>query len=324
MSKKLSIAIPTYNRSDYLRDCICSILNQTFQDFSIFVFDNGSDGPVEQELKKFNDKRIYFIGSDRKKSQDWNFKRIEKYPFESEFLVVFHDDDTMHPKMLELQTSFLNKNKDFVFAVSGFNRVYSVDILKFQNFNEEKIKQVVYKNNYEFTMATMLWLEYAFDSAMYRTRFYGCADFNIFSDFASLASLINVAKNGPGIFIDIPLVNYRIHPGQDWQVLKENYENAAIKTLSFFRENFPAVLNKEDKKLFKKYSLNFLIRTYADINKGFLDFLRFMKKCRQKRLVKYSYFKYIDMRGIVSLISIIFKNKKILDTARFFKDFLKK
>ena len=65
MSKKLSIAIPSYNRASYLKECIGSILNQTFQDFDIFVFDDASEQPVEQELKKLNDERIHFIGSEK-------------------------------------------------------------------------------------------------------------------------------------------------------------------------------------------------------------------------------------------------------------------
>ena len=104
----MSIAIPTYNRLNYLKECINSILNQTFQDFSIFVFDNASDQPVEEELKKFNDKRIHFIGNDKNIGNAENTNRIFSYPFQSEYLIIFHDDDLMHPRMLELQTSFLD------------------------------------------------------------------------------------------------------------------------------------------------------------------------------------------------------------------------
>ena len=324
ISKKLSIAIPTYNRLAFLKECIRSILGQTFQDFSIFVFDNASGEPVEKELKKFNDQRIHFIGSDKNMPQVDNFKRIKNYPFQSEYLIVFHDDDTMYPKMLELQTSFLDKNKNAVFVITAFKRVYNNDMFKFQDLSEEAPRYIVYKNNYEFAKATMSWLEYAFNSVMYRTKLYRVVDFSMFSDFASLASVIEVSKNGPCALIDAPLVNYRIHSSQDWRLLKENYEDGAINTLSFFRENLPPVLDKKDKKLFCRYSLNFLLRSYADINRGFSDFFRFMRRCCREGLLKYSYFRYIDIRGIVSMISIILKNKKILDMARIIKDFFKK
>lgn len=326
MSKKLSIAIPTYNRLIYLKECINSILNQTFQDFSIFIFDNASDEPVEKELNKLNDKRIHFIGSDKNMGSVGNINRILSYPFKSEYLVIFHDDDLMHPRMLELQTSFLDANNNIVFAVSDFNRVSNKNIYNFKSFADNEIKYVIYKNNYKFIKAIMSWLRCAFDSAIYRVKFIGDnkMEHNKFSDFADMVFFMEIAKKGPGAFINAPLVNYRVHSSQDSKQLKEGYEDGAIKALSFFRGNLPAVLNKKDEKLFNKYSLNFLIRAYADINNGLSDFLRFMKRCRRQKLVKYRYFQYIDMRGIISLISIILKNKRILNIAGFFRDFFGK
>lgn len=322
MSKKLSIAIPTYNRLSYLKECINSILSQTFQDFSIFVFDNASNEPVEKELKAFNDGRIYFIGNDENIGLGGNINRILKYPFESEYLIIFHDDDLMHPKMLELQTSFLDRNNDFAFVTSDLNQVSGKNIHSFKKIIEGKIKYYIYKNNYEFAKAIMSWLRCAFDSAMYRTKFIGdsAMDHDKFSDFADTVFLIEISKKGPCAFINAPLVNYRIHSGQDSKLFKEKYEEGAIKALSFCRKNLPAVLNKKDEKLFNRYSLNFLIRAYANINNGFLDFLRFMKRCRRQKLVKYRYFRYIDARGIISLISIILRNQEIFDAARTFRN----
>ncbi len=323
MSKKLSIAIPTYNRLTYLKECINSILNQTFQDFSIFVFDNASDEPVEEELKKINDERIYFIGNDKNIGSTGNINRILKYPFESEYLIIFHDDDSMHSKMLELQTSFLDRNNDFAFVTSDLNQVSGKNIHKFKKIIEGKIKYNIYKNNYEFAKAIMSWLRCAFDSAMYRTKFIGdiAMEHDKFSDFADMIFLIEISRKGPCAFINAPLVNYRIHSGQDSKLFKEKYEEGAIRALSFCRKNLPSVLNASEKKLFSKYSLNFILRAYASINNGFSDFLRFVKDCRQKNLIKYSYFRYIDMRGIVSIISIIFINKRILDAAGSFRNF---
>ena len=326
MSEKLSIAIPTYNRLAYLKECISSILNQTFQDFSIFVFDNASDEPIEEELKKFNDKRIHFIGSDKNVGVMGNGIRILNYPFKSKYFMIFHDDDLMHPRMLELETSFLDRNNDIVFVGSNLNRVSDKSSYNFKKIRDSKIKYITYKNNYEFVKAIVSWLRLACDSAMYKREIIGNsrANFDRFSDLSDQAFLIEISKKGPCAFIDAPLVNYRIHPNQDSKLFKKSYEDGVLETLSFCRENLPAVLNKSENKLFSKYSLNVLLYFYAHINGGFLDLLRFMKNCRQKKLVKYRYFRYIDAYGITSLISIILRNKKIFNIARSFRDFFRK
>ena len=39
---KISIIIPIYNSEKYIRRCLNSILNQTFQDFEIILIDDNS------------------------------------------------------------------------------------------------------------------------------------------------------------------------------------------------------------------------------------------------------------------------------------------
>ena len=39
---KISIIIPVYNSEKYIRRCLTSILNQTFQDFEIILIDDNS------------------------------------------------------------------------------------------------------------------------------------------------------------------------------------------------------------------------------------------------------------------------------------------
>ena len=39
---KISIIIPIYNSEKYIRICLNSILNQTFQDFEIILIDDNS------------------------------------------------------------------------------------------------------------------------------------------------------------------------------------------------------------------------------------------------------------------------------------------
>ena len=325
MSKKLSIAIPTYNRASYLAECVGSMLNQTFQDFDIFVFDDASKEPVEQELKKLNDRRIHFIGSEKNVGAEENVNRILRYPFHSEYLTVFDDDDAMHPKMLELQVSFLDDNKDVIFAASGFNRVYDNNIHNFSSFNESKIKHVIYKSDVnEFIKAIMSWLTFPTSSAMYRLQAVRGSkmEYEKFSDFYDIIFLMKISKKGNCALIDAPLVNYRLHAGQYSKVPKKEYEQGAINTISFFKESFPVPFNKKEQKMLRRYSLNFLLRAYADINRGFSDFLRFMKRCRRENLITYSDFKYIDTRGFVSIISIVFRNKKIISATRWLKDLL--
>ena len=61
----LSIIIPLYNKRNSLRNCIQSVLNQTYKNFELIIVDDGSTDGSEEVVKEFSDDRIRF---ERKKN----------------------------------------------------------------------------------------------------------------------------------------------------------------------------------------------------------------------------------------------------------------
>lgn len=60
---KVTVVIPVFNRTTFLRSAITSVLQQTFQSFEIIVVDDGSNNGKEiQDLaESFNDERIRYL-----------------------------------------------------------------------------------------------------------------------------------------------------------------------------------------------------------------------------------------------------------------------
>ena len=54
---KYTIAIPAY-KSDFLKECIESILNQTFQDFELIIIDDASPYPIREIISQFNGRQL--------------------------------------------------------------------------------------------------------------------------------------------------------------------------------------------------------------------------------------------------------------------------
>jgi glycosyltransferase involved in cell wall biosynthesis len=54
----ISVCIPTYNRGNFLKKAIESVLNQTYKNLEIIVVDNYSTDNTDQILKDFKDSRI--------------------------------------------------------------------------------------------------------------------------------------------------------------------------------------------------------------------------------------------------------------------------
>lgn len=57
----ISIVIPVYNASQYLNECIDSILVQTYQNFEIILVDDGSTDNSVEMMKSYTDNRICLI-----------------------------------------------------------------------------------------------------------------------------------------------------------------------------------------------------------------------------------------------------------------------
>ena len=68
--KKISVITPVYNTKNYVRRCILSALNQTYENIEVIVVDDGSNYETVNELKEIqmlcNDKRLKIIYSGHK------------------------------------------------------------------------------------------------------------------------------------------------------------------------------------------------------------------------------------------------------------------
>lgn len=107
----VSVIIPIYNGERYLRDAICSVLNQSFENFEILAIDDGSTDASMNILKEFTDSRLRLIKfhSNRGISAALNQGIVLS---RGKYICRFDCDDVMAPKRLEHQTEYLERNPD--------------------------------------------------------------------------------------------------------------------------------------------------------------------------------------------------------------------
>lgn len=119
---KVTIAIPTINRSKYLTEAIESCLSQTYQDFEIVISDNKSDDDTEKVVRSFTDPRIkYFQHAQRVPMVDnWN-KCVELAS--AEFITFLCDDDILTNHYLANLVTLLMSNNKAALARSAYRFV---------------------------------------------------------------------------------------------------------------------------------------------------------------------------------------------------------
>lgn len=106
---KVSVCMPVYNGSEYIKEAIDSILNQSFSDFEfIIVDDNSTDGTLDL-INSYEDKRIKIFKNPRRLGQLANYNKSINYG-RGKYVKLIQCDDTLNPRCLELQTKALDEN----------------------------------------------------------------------------------------------------------------------------------------------------------------------------------------------------------------------
>lgn len=108
---EVSVIIPSYNHAAYLRDCIQSILNQSFQDFEIILIDDGStDNSVElaKEIASSEPRLSVFQNEINLGTYGTQARGLELV--QSPFVAIMNSDDLWAPEKLLLQVNLLNEH----------------------------------------------------------------------------------------------------------------------------------------------------------------------------------------------------------------------
>ena len=129
---KISIIVPVYNVERYLRQCIDSILAQTYTDFELLLIDDGSpdnSGTICDEYAQ-KDPRIRVFHKPNGGVSTARNMGIDNA--KGEYISFIDADDELYPNAYETMMKYINDDIDIVFA--GFEKydeqgklIYSVD-----------------------------------------------------------------------------------------------------------------------------------------------------------------------------------------------------
>ncbi len=106
---KVSVLIPTYNRSAFLKQAIESVLNQSLQDFEIIVVDNFSTDNTEEVMQVYSKNgNIIYVKNSANLGAVNNYNRALRLA-SGQYIHLFSDDDIMNePDNLAIKAKILD------------------------------------------------------------------------------------------------------------------------------------------------------------------------------------------------------------------------
>ncbi|MDE6570886.1 MAG: glycosyltransferase [Alphaproteobacteria bacterium] len=110
---KVSVLTPIYNTNPiHLRECIESILNQTFADFEFLILNDSPDNTeIEKIVKAYakKDKRVRYVKNKKNLGITPSRNKLVKMA-RGQYLAIFDHDDISLPTRLEAEVKYLDEH----------------------------------------------------------------------------------------------------------------------------------------------------------------------------------------------------------------------
>lgn len=156
---KVSVILTSYNHEKYIFEAVESVLNQTFTDFELLIFDDGSKDTSREIIKTFDDPRIKFFLYEVNRGPRIILREALNAA-QGKYIAIHHSDDSWEPNKLETQVKFLDAHEEYA---ACFTRVKFIDE---KSRVHELADEDFYKKVFEQENRTRAeWLKYFFYNA---------------------------------------------------------------------------------------------------------------------------------------------------------------
>ena len=121
MKPLVSICIPTYNGAQYLRECLDSVLSQSFSNYQVIIVDDQSSDNTWEILNQYaaQDNRISLFKNEHNLGLVGNWNRCIELA-SGEWIKFVFQDDLIAPECLERMLQVARPESSFVFCRRDF------------------------------------------------------------------------------------------------------------------------------------------------------------------------------------------------------------
>ena len=122
----ISIIMPCYNASKYVREAIDSVLIQTHTDFEFIIIDDCSTDDTWNIIQSYTDNRIKAYRNDENlKIVKTGIKGLNT--LQGEYIAIFDSDDVCYPDRFKRQIEHLQAHKKCVLVGSNLDIINEDD-----------------------------------------------------------------------------------------------------------------------------------------------------------------------------------------------------
>jgi len=111
--RKLAVLMPSYNAAAYLKESIDSILNQSFEEFDLYIYDDCSKDHTKEIISQYQDPRVFYRENTANSGIAKTLNRgLEELLPHYDYIARMDADDWAYPQRFQKQLGFLDKNQE--------------------------------------------------------------------------------------------------------------------------------------------------------------------------------------------------------------------
>ncbi len=258
----ISVIINCYNGEKFLKQCIKSVLSQTYKNWEIIFFDNNSSDQSVKILNSFRDKRIKFFNNKKRNHLKlYKARNLAINKANGEYITFLDTDDMWKKNKLEKQIKLIAKDPDAKIIYSNY-LVIDENKKKIYLKHKEKLPSgfITQKllNNYCVGVITLCINKKIFRQYKFQEKYDIIGDFDY---------VINLSKKFKIFVVQEPLSSYRIHQSnlssrridlyakelKNWI----NHNRSTLTKMSLSLKNLEFYLFKLKIKIYLKKYFNF-------------------------------------------------------------------
>jgi glycosyltransferase involved in cell wall biosynthesis len=214
---RVTVCIPTYNRSTLLARTLESVLAQTYPDFVVAVADNASTDDTASVVASYGDRRIRYLPNARNLGAAANFN-VALGAAETDFALLLCDDDLLRPEHLERCVAELDAHPRAGFVHTAFDVVDATDrAIATVDWRQEPRRDTVesaraflvesMRRSCRVCLSTALIRREALPAGGFRVEDFPALDFRLWLDIA--------AAGWDAAFLARPLGAFRVHDASE-------------------------------------------------------------------------------------------------------------
>ena len=151
----ISIIMPSFNASKYIRASIRSIQRQTYRNWELIIVDDCSSDNTVEVIQEFQDPRIrLYINEENSGAAISRNKALREA--KGKWIAFLDSDDIWVPEKLEEQLTFMRKN-DYAFTYTDYRIQLNGEWLPYINIGPDKVNKWKMYNYCYFSTITVMY-----------------------------------------------------------------------------------------------------------------------------------------------------------------------